>query len=365
MRAPGTIRLLFLCAVGLGLGIAAEAPPLLGTAFAQSSSTQGVQAFSRALKAYEDGDWNAASGFVDEAMEAGLPKDLSARAIHLRAHIYEHSGALARSLQDYSTALWMDTLPPNERKAAQDGKQRVIAAMGLNSTPAGTQQASAASAPATQDSSGGGWSMFGVFGSSKPAAVVAPPPPPAPEPASQSSSGGVWNMYGIFGSSTPASPAPEPAASAALAVQTPGAETSASGVVTRPKPAEARAAKAALAPKPAPAPKSAPTPRAAQAAAPRPSAVRMAAIQPVAASAASAGGFMIHFGSVGSESAGQGRAHQIKAALSDILVNRQLEVEAGAAGGYQIVAGPYKAKSAALAICSAIKQRGISCQVTP
>jgi hypothetical protein len=347
-----------LCAVGLG--IAAAAPPLLGTAFAQSSSTQGVQAFSRAVKAYEDGDWNAAAGFIDEAMEAGLPKDLSARAIHLRAHIYEHSGALARALQDYSTALWMDTLPQSERKAAQDGKLRVIAAMGLNSPQAGVQQASAGSAPAPQDSSGGGWSMFGVFGSSKPAAAaVASPPPPAPESASQSSSGGVWNMYGIFGSSTPASPAPEPAPAAALAVQNPGAETSASGVVIRPKPAEIRAAKAAPAPKPAPAPK------AAQAAAPRPSAVRMAAIQPVAASAASAGGVMILFGSAGSESAGQSRAHQIKAALSDILVNRELEVEAGAAGGYQIVAGPYKAKSAALAICSAIKQRGISCQVTP
>jgi hypothetical protein len=340
-----------LCAVGLG--IAAAVPQLQGAAFAQSSSAEGVQAFSRAVKAYEDGDWNAAAGFIDEATQAGLPKDLSARAIHLRAHIYEHSGALARALQDYSTALWMDTLPQNERKAAQDGKLRVIAAMGLNSPQAGIHQASAAPVSAPQDSSGGGWSMFGVLGSSKPAAA---PPPPAPEPAPESSSGGVWNMYGIFGSSTPASPAPEPAA---LAVKTSGAETSASGVLTRPKPAEVRAAKAAPAPRPAP------TPRAAHAAAPQPAAVRMAAIQPVAASAASAGGFMILFGSAGSESAGQGRAHQIKAALSDILVNRELEVEAGAAGGYQIVAGPYKAKSAALALCSAIKQRGISCQVTP
>ena len=142
MRAPGTIRLLLLCAVGLG--IAAAAPQLRGTAFAQSSSAEAVQAFSRAVKAYEDGDWNAAAGFIDEATQAGLPKDLSARAIHLRAHIYEHSGALARALQDYSTALWMDTLPRNERKAAQDGKLRVIAAMGLNSPQAGIHQASAA-----------------------------------------------------------------------------------------------------------------------------------------------------------------------------------------------------------------------------
>ncbi len=358
MRAPGTIRLLLLCAVGLG--IAAAAPQPLGTAFAQSSSSQAVQAFSRAVKAYEDGDWSAAAGFVDEAMQAGLPKDLTARAIHLRAHINEHSGALARALQDYSTALWMDTLPQNERKAAQDGKLRVIAAMGLNSSQAGVQQAGGAAPPAPQDSSGGGWSMFGVFGSSKPAAAAAPPPPPpAPEPASQSSSGGGWSMFGVFGSSTPAS-APQPAPSTVLAIQTPATQTSASGVLTRPKPAEARAAKAA------PAPSFAQAPKAVRAAAPRtPAAVRMAAIQPVAAPAASAGGFMILFGSAGSESAGQSRAHQIKAALADILVNRELEVEAGAAGGYQIVAGPYKAKSAALAVCSAIKQRGVSCQVAP
>ncbi len=74
---------------------------------------------------------------------------------------------------------------------------------------------------------------------------------------------------------------------------------------------------------------------------------------------------MILFGSAGSEAAGRSRAQQIKTGLSDILVNRELEVEAGAAGGYQVVAGPYKVKSAALAVCSAIKQRGVNCHVTP
>ncbi len=176
MRAPGTIRLLLLCAVSFGA--AAAVPQPLGTAFAQSSSSEGVQAFSRALKAYEDGDWNAAAGFVDEAMAANLPKDLTARAIHLRGHIHEHSGALARALQDYSTALWMDTLPQNERKAAQEGKQRVIAAMGLNSYQAGAKQASAAPEPEHQSSSSGGWSMFNVFGSSKPESAPAPQPAP-------------------------------------------------------------------------------------------------------------------------------------------------------------------------------------------
>ena len=54
---------------------------------------------------------------------------------------------------------------------------------------------------------------------------------------------------------------------------------------------------------------------------------------------------MIVFGQAGSEAAGRTRAQQIKAALADILVNREVEVEAGADGGYHIVAGPYKAKS--------------------
>ncbi len=330
MRAPGIIRFLLLCAVSLG--IAAGAGQLLGTAFAAAADGRGVEAFSRAVKAYDDGDWNAAAGHVDEAMQAGLPKDLTARAIHLRAHINEHSGAFARALQDYSTALWMDTLPQGERKVAQEGKQRVIAAMGLNSSQPGGAQASMAPEPAPQSSSGGGWSMFGVFGSSKPA-----PPPPAPPPAPAAAE----------------AQAPEPAA--------PRAATSASGVLTRPKPAEARSAKAAPAP--------APTVRAALAAKARPPApVRIASLQPAAtpiSTTAGAGGFMILFGSAGSEAAGQSKAHQIKTVLADILVNRQLEVEAGAAGGYQIVAGPYKVKSSALAVCSAIKQRGVSCQVTP
>ncbi len=307
----------------MSLGSIAAAPALLGTAFAESADGRGLEAFSRAVKAYEDGDWNTAAGHLDDAMQAGLSKELTARAIHLRAHIYERSGALARALQDYSTALWMDTLPQSERKVALEGKQRVIAAMGLNSYTPGTKQASAAPEPPPQSSSGGVWSMFsGVFGSSNPA----PPPAPAAPPVEA------------------AEPAPPLAAS-----------TSATAVVTRPKPAEAWAAKPVHLPKAAQTPK----PRA------QPP-MRIAAIQPAAsAPASSANGFMIVFGSAGSESAGRTRAHQIKAALADILVSRDLDVEASANGGYQIVAGPYKAKSSALALCSAMKQRGVACQVTP
>ena len=106
MRAPGIIRFLLLCA--LSLGIAAGAEQLQGTAFAASSHDgRGVGAFSRAVEAYKNSDWNAAAKHVEDALQAGLSKELTARAIHLRAHVNERSGALARALQDYSTALWM------------------------------------------------------------------------------------------------------------------------------------------------------------------------------------------------------------------------------------------------------------------
>lgn len=315
------MQLLLACV--LILATSAGLPMLQASAFADSADGRGVGAFSRAVKAYEAGDLNEAAGAVDEAMQAGLSKELEARAVHLRAHISERSGALARALQDYSTALWMDTLPPSERKVAQDGKQRVIAAMGLNSYTPGAKQASA-----------------------------------APEAPPQSSSSSMWGMFDVFGSSKPAPPTPQeaPPVQAAEPAQPPATSTSASSVLTRPAQADVRP------PKPAPTAKAAKTAKA-----PAQPPVRIAAIQPAAitSAAASANGFMIVFGSAGSEVAGRSRAQQIKASLADILVNRALEVEAGANGSYQIVAGPYKAKAAALALCSAMKQRGVSCQVTP
>ena len=354
MRAPKIAQLLVVFA--LILGASAGTRGLWGSAFAESADGRGVEAFSRAVKAYEAGDLNVAAGAVDDAMQAGLSKELTARAIHLRAHISERSGALARALQDYSTALWMDTLPQSERKVAQEGKQRVIAAMGLNDyQPGGAKQASAAPEAAPQSSSGGGWGMFNVFGSSNSVPPPAAPPPPVQaEAAPQSSWGGSWGMLNVFGSSSAPPPAPAaPPVQAAEPAPPFAASTSASAVLIR-KPA------AATPPKPAAPPKAAriERPRA------QPT-MRIAAIQPAATPVSSASGFMILFGQAGSEGAGRTRAHQIKAALADILVNREVEVEAGADGSYHVVAGPYKAKAAALALCSAMKQRGVSCQVTP
>lgn len=316
MRARGFIRLVIFASMILGAILFARAGG--GTAFAQSAEGRGLEAFSQAARAYDEGDLNKASGLLDEAFQAGLSNDLNARAILLRAMIYERNGALARALQDYSNALWIGNLPAAEQKMAAEGKQRVIAAMGLGAPEERSRQASAAS--------------------------------PAPQAAPQSSSG-VFGMFGgIFGSSEPAAP-PAQQAAPAPAPQPAQAEAPApvkrAAKVAEVKPAKAPAPKKAVREKP-------------------PAPVKTASIQPVAmAPAASASGFLIVFGSAPSEAAGQTKAHQIKAAVSDILVSRQLDVAASRQGGFLITAGPYKAKGAALALCSAMKQRGVGCSVTP
>ena len=328
-------------AFGLCLGMFAAGAAGLLAARAQTSDGNGVYHLSRAQKAYESGDLGAASAALDEAFQSGLSKDLSARAILLRAQISERNGSLAHALQDYSAALWMDMLPPGERKKASDGKQRVIAAMGLNSpspgpSPPGGDGRQAAAA-------GGG---------------AAPPPP---RDATAASSGVLGVFDGLFGSSRASAPeaasAPRTGWQTETAAAAVSAQAPAAAPVTHRKNAETSPPKTAAAPKAA---------RAEKVSQPAQSPVKMASMQPVSVSPApSANGFSIVFGSAASEAAGRTKAHQIKAAVADILVSRELDVEASPEGGFRIVAGPYKAKSAALALCSAMKQRGVNCLVAP
>lgn len=329
MRLNGFIRVLLLLGFSLEFSLL---PSNLHLAQAQSSDNRGLELIARALKAYDAGAYTDASTSIDEAFKAGLTNELTARAILLRAQVNEKSGKLARALQDYSNALWMESLPAGERKKATEGKERVIAAMGLTSGPSSPSRAVSAS--------------DGIAASA---------------PAEQSSSNGVFGMFsGIFGSSTPARPEPAPAsqppqnwqtstATTAAVVEAPPKKVGASAPI-RPAPAQ----KVASVAKPAPAPAAAPL-------------TRKAALQQASSAsvATNADGFLIVFGSANSQAAGRAKAQQIKAQLADILVNRELAVETGSSGGFEIVAGPYKAKSAAVALCSAMKQRGVSCQVTP
>jgi hypothetical protein len=322
MRPFGIIRLSLL--VGLCLAICTGAPGHLSFALAESGGGRGVDLLARASKAYEAGAYSDAAASIDEAFKAGLTGELAARAILLRAQINERNGKLASALQDYSNALWMESLPGSERKTASEGKERVMGAMGLASPSGARQTAGSDPRPAPQSSSSGVLGVFdGLFGSSTPTKPATPPPA---EPQKN------WQT------ATAAPPAAAP---------TPPSKDPAPAPV---KPAQPQKVAKVAKPDPAPAP-----------------VAKAASLQPVSASsvAPNADGFLIIFGSVNSQAAGQSKAKQIKAQLSDILVNRELDVEAGPSGGFQIVAGPYKSKSAALALCSAMKQRGVGCQVTP
>jgi hypothetical protein len=316
--------------LGLSLGVLAGAALTLDIACAASGETKGLELLSRASRSYEAGAYTDAAEQIDAAFKAGLTGEGAARGILLRAEINERSGALARALQDYSNALWMESLPPSDKVTAREGKERVMAAMGLSAPPPSgsvlpTSAPSGASPPppVQGNSSGGVLGFFsGIFGSDE----KKPEPPPPPQPQES------WQVATSGAGSISATPPQKPSA------QKP------------PKPVAP--VKVAKATKPAPTPVSI-EPR--------------ATLQPASAVslASSADGFLIVFGSVNNEVSGRSTAQQIKAQLADILVNRQIDVALKPGRGYQIQAGPYKTKSAALALCSAMKQRGVPCQVTP
>ena len=321
---PAGIRSLVVV-LGLSLGIMAGPTLEVGNASAQSNQGRGLELLSRATKSYEAGAYSDAAENIDSAFKAGLTGELAARAILLRAEINERSGALAKAFQDYSNAIWMETLPPADRKKASEGKDRVMAAMGLSS-PGSSGASSQANTPASMTS-------------------------PADAQSGNSSSGVLGFFSGVFGGSeSPPAPARPAEAQPVSQPSAPASSQPAPAPTTRQKtPSQAAA-------KPAKVAHSKPVPAAAQ-----------ASEQPASAlSVASApGGVLIVFGSASSEASGRATAKNIKAQLSDILINRQLDVTPRANGGFQIQAGPYNAKSSALALCSAIKQRGVQCQVTP
>ena len=131
MRTSSIIRLsaaLFL-SIGSAVWFAGGAPA--------QTSDKGLEFLSHASSAFDSGDYGEAATYIEEAMKTGLPKDLAARATLMRGQINERNGLLARALQDYSSALWMDTLSSSDKQKAADGKERVIAAMGLNTSQPG------------------------------------------------------------------------------------------------------------------------------------------------------------------------------------------------------------------------------------
>ena len=365
MMRTGIRWLVVVLGFGLGIMVDPALPALeIGKASAESNQGRGLELLSRAARSYEAGSYADAAEQIDSAFKAGLTGELAARAILLRAEINERSGASAKALQDYSNALWMEALSAADRKKASDGKERVLASMGLNS--GGASGASwQASAQSGSSSSGVSGFFTGVFSGAE---NTPPPPRPAeeaPRPASApvssasaaatqsgSSSSGVWGFFsGVFsGAENP--PPPPPPAEAQQSTEP------AAPAPVQPAPATAPAQKT---PSRAPA-----KPTKVAHAKPAPAASSASAQPASALSVASAAGeVLIVFSAASSEASGRATAKNIKAKLSDILINRQLDVTPRANGGFQVQAGPYKSKSSALALCSAMQQRGVPCKVTP
>jgi len=352
----------------MGLGIMADpALPALeiGKARAESNQGRGLELLSRAAKSYEAGAYSEAAEQIDSAFKAGLSGELAARAILLRAEISERSGASAKALQDYSNALWMESLSAADRKRASDGKERVLASMGLNS--AGASGASwQANAQSGSSSSGVSGFFTSVFSGAENTPLPPRPAEEAPKPASApvstaraattqsgSSSGGVWGFFsGVFSGAENTAPPPPPPAEAQQSTEPPAPAP------VQPAPATAPPEKT---PSRAPA-----KPTKVAHAKPAPAAASASAQPASALSVASAAGeVLIVFGAASSEASGRVTAKNIKAQLSDILINRELDVTPRPNGGFQVQAGPYKSKSSALALCSAMQQRGVPCKVTP
>lgn len=319
MRYQGIICLLVL--LGLGLWSAAT-PPI---AYAQSGSGKGAELLAQATKSYQSGEYPQALAAVEESFKAGLDNVLSARAILLRAQINEKSGDLAHAFSDYSSARWMQGLPVADHRTADEGRARVMAAMGLGGSSGGGGDGSAsrvASAPMPvpgEKSSGGVLGFFGgIFGVSDSRAN-----PQNAAPAGAQGGAGAGQI-----AQGQAAPQPEMSATPAVRV-----------AAIRPVAASKKAAATQLS-KVAPAP------------------------HVIKAAATTGGGFHIDFGAARSEGSARSQAQAIKAKLAAILVNRELLIEPGT-GSYRILAGPYHSKMAASALCSEIKQHGVACQVTP
>lgn len=303
----------------------------LAFAGAAAQSRKQIDAVAKAAQALEKGQHAEALKAVDESFKLELDSDLASRALLIRAQAHEKTGRTAQALADYNSAIWLQSLPATERPKAVEGRQRVMAALGLASRE--PPSASGSTASASPSSSGGGIGGFfeGIFGGSPAPAPAAPAASP-PQAATEGWATRVTPERSAAAARQPAAPAQraQPAAAQQAPRSAPAASAS-SQRVTRDSDAEP---------------------------------ARRAPLQQAAAvsTGADAGGFDIDFGAAASERAAKSQAGKIKSQLSDILVNRELDLVPNGSQ-VRIVAGPYKARSVADALCRTIKTRGVACEV--
>lgn len=145
-----------------------------------ASAQDPTASLTQAAKLLENGDALLSIELIDRTLKTGdVPSNLAAKAMLLRAQAQEKLGKHAFALADYNSALWMQDLSEYDRKVAEQGRQRIMANLGVGgnaqtaSAPAAQEEPVAVSSSwgtevretATEDRTGGIGSIFsGVFG---------------------------------------------------------------------------------------------------------------------------------------------------------------------------------------------------------
>lgn len=136
----------FLCKVLALLSSLAFLTSLVVTANAQDPTASLTQA----SKLLEQGEATQSIALIDRTLKTGdVPSNLAAKAMLLRAQAQERLGKHAFALADYNSALWMQDLSAYDRGLAEQGRQRIMAQLGVD----GKQQAE----PAKQVVSAQSW----------------------------------------------------------------------------------------------------------------------------------------------------------------------------------------------------------------
>lgn len=162
--------------------------PLVPTANAQDPTASLTQA----AKLLEAGDAVQSIELIDRTLKTGdVPSNLAAKAMLLRAQAQEKLGKHAFALADYNSALWMQDLSERDRKIAEEGRQRIMANLGVGGK---TQTASVTTTPAQPAVENASWGTEEVQ-----------------ETASEDRTGGIGSIFsGVFGlSSEPEEPRAE------------------------------------------------------------------------------------------------------------------------------------------------------------
>jgi hypothetical protein len=297
-----------------------------------ASAQDPTASLTQAAKLLEQGEALQSIELVDRTLKTGdVPSNLAAKAMLLRAQAQEKLGKHAFALADYNSALWMQDLSDYDRNIAEQGRQRIMAHLGVGG------ETQTAAAPAAQD---------------QPAAVTASWGTEVRETATEDRTGGIGSIFaGVFGSSSESeveetraeTPRLQPVSVSANAV------TPTASVASVSQSAERQVA-----------PISASTIVAAN------NSQAVGIEETVVAQRELSGEFAIQFSAVHSEDTALYEADRIGKRYGELLNGRtpSIKIRGTQDGGtlYKIIVQPYE-RGEGVATCELLKTKGVSCMI--